>query len=310
MEAELGKATHWNGQVGGPFHRCDMMLSKYTDQVNLLSDRWRRIQGQIDTRYAVLSFISILYQWPIFEPCLSSITSKCHISQVNENNHLLQPERQHNLFTPVCVRSELSVKGNSLNSLKTWCYILNFFFSLSRVLDLQAYQPQLEHYKQTSTSLIDWIDTTQKKQDALQATKIESIQALTDHINNQKVSCSARCCYWLTWLLCFVSMAMCFKSPYIFIFLCSEGSELRNQSKKGDSGECAEGKWSLREFYQGEEACISSTDFTLNSQNNSFYDRICFTGLWNRLGFLHFWFRDFAQHPHQKDNAKVAVDGS
>ncbi|XP_075944187.1 desmoplakin-B [Anarhichas minor] len=104
MEAELAKASHWNSQVGGPFHRCDMMLNKYTDQVNLLSDRWRRIEGQIDTR----------------------------------------------------------------------------------VQDLELYQPQLQHYKQTSTSLIEWIDVTKKKQDALQATKIESIPALTDHINNQK----------------------------------------------------------------------------------------------------------------------------
>lgn len=50
MEAELDKATHWNSQVGGPFHRCDMMLCKYGEHVGLLSDRWRRINGQIDTR--------------------------------------------------------------------------------------------------------------------------------------------------------------------------------------------------------------------------------------------------------------------
>jgi len=56
MEAELAKASHWNSQVGGPFHRCDMMLSKYSEQVNLLSDRWRRIHRQIDTRYVFLSF--------------------------------------------------------------------------------------------------------------------------------------------------------------------------------------------------------------------------------------------------------------
>ncbi|XP_041790693.1 desmoplakin isoform X2 [Chelmon rostratus] len=104
MEAEFGKASHWNGQVGGPFHRCDMMLSKYNDQVGLLSDRWRRIHAQIDTR----------------------------------------------------------------------------------LQDLQLYQPQLRHYKQTSTSLFDWIDATRKKQQALQATKIDSIQALKDHINDQK----------------------------------------------------------------------------------------------------------------------------
>ncbi|XP_018526376.1 LOW QUALITY PROTEIN: desmoplakin-like [Lates calcarifer] len=104
MEAELAKASHWNGQVGGPFHRCDMMLSRYTEQVGLLSDRWRRILGQIDTR----------------------------------------------------------------------------------LQDLQLYLPQLQHYKQTSTSLLEWIEATRKKQDALQATKIESVQALKDHINAQK----------------------------------------------------------------------------------------------------------------------------
>uniref|UniRef100_A0A672YY41 Desmoplakin b n=1 Tax=Sphaeramia orbicularis TaxID=375764 RepID=A0A672YY41_9TELE len=106
MEAELTKATHWNCQVGGPFHRCDMMLSKYTEQVSLLSDRWKRIQGQIDTRYVIQ--------------------------------------------------------------------------------DLEVYLPQLQHYQQVSTSLSDWIDITRKKQDALQATKIESVQALKTHISNQK----------------------------------------------------------------------------------------------------------------------------
>lgn len=50
MEAELGKADHWNGQVCGPYHRCDMMLCKYSEEVGLLSDRWKRIQSQIDTR--------------------------------------------------------------------------------------------------------------------------------------------------------------------------------------------------------------------------------------------------------------------
>ncbi|XP_040895948.1 desmoplakin-like isoform X1 [Toxotes jaculatrix] len=104
MEAELANVSHWNNQVGGPFHRCDMMLSKYTEQVGLLSDRWRRIHGQIGTR----------------------------------------------------------------------------------LQDLQLYLPQLQHYKQTSTSLTNWIDVTRKKQDTLQTTKIENVQTLKDHINNQK----------------------------------------------------------------------------------------------------------------------------
>ncbi|KAM7387759.1 hypothetical protein PAMP_023977 [Pampus punctatissimus] len=104
MEAELTKASQWNGKVYGPLYRCDMMLSKYSEQVCLLSDRWRRMQGQIDTR----------------------------------------------------------------------------------LKDLQLYLPQLRHYKQTSSSLINWIDVTRKKQDTLQATKIYNVQDLKDHINNQK----------------------------------------------------------------------------------------------------------------------------
>uniref|UniRef100_A0A3Q2P267 Desmoplakin n=1 Tax=Fundulus heteroclitus TaxID=8078 RepID=A0A3Q2P267_FUNHE len=97
MESELSKANHWNSQMGGSFHRCDLMLSKFSEQVGMLSDRWRRIQHGI---------------------------------------------------------------------------INNFGFK--------------DHYKQTSTSIIEWIDATRRKQDALQATKIETVQALNDHINNQK----------------------------------------------------------------------------------------------------------------------------
>ncbi|XP_029355195.1 desmoplakin-B isoform X2 [Echeneis naucrates] len=104
VDAELLKASHWSCQMGGDFHQCDIMLSKYTEQVGLLSDRWRRIQGQIDTR----------------------------------------------------------------------------------LQDLQLYLPQLEHYKQTSSSLNEWIDATRQKQEALQTTKIDNIQALKDNINNQK----------------------------------------------------------------------------------------------------------------------------
>lgn len=50
MEAELAKVGHWNSQMSGAFPKCDMMLSKYTEQVGLLGDRWRKISGQIGTR--------------------------------------------------------------------------------------------------------------------------------------------------------------------------------------------------------------------------------------------------------------------
>uniref|UniRef100_A0A8C5GN05 Desmoplakin a n=1 Tax=Gouania willdenowi TaxID=441366 RepID=A0A8C5GN05_GOUWI len=50
MESELAKAVHWNGQISDPFHKCDVDLSKYSELVGQLSDRWRRIQTQIDSR--------------------------------------------------------------------------------------------------------------------------------------------------------------------------------------------------------------------------------------------------------------------
>ncbi|XP_039999052.1 desmoplakin isoform X2 [Xiphias gladius] len=50
MESDLTKAMHWNGQISESFHRCDVDLSKYSDLVCQMSDRWRRIQTQIDSR--------------------------------------------------------------------------------------------------------------------------------------------------------------------------------------------------------------------------------------------------------------------
>lgn len=50
MESELAKAVHWNNQISEPFHKCDVDLSKYTELVGQLSDRWRRIHTQIDSR--------------------------------------------------------------------------------------------------------------------------------------------------------------------------------------------------------------------------------------------------------------------
>ncbi|XP_062386333.1 desmoplakin-A isoform X2 [Sardina pilchardus] len=50
MESELAKAVHWNGQIDHSFHQCDVDLSKYGDLVGQMTDRWRRIQTQIDSR--------------------------------------------------------------------------------------------------------------------------------------------------------------------------------------------------------------------------------------------------------------------
>lgn len=51
LESDLAKAMHWNSQISDPFHKCDVDLSKYTELVGQMSDRWRRIQTQIDSRY-------------------------------------------------------------------------------------------------------------------------------------------------------------------------------------------------------------------------------------------------------------------
>lgn len=58
MEAELTRAGECSSHVGGAFHSCHTMLSKHTEQVGQLSDRWRRILGQIDTRYVSLYLLA------------------------------------------------------------------------------------------------------------------------------------------------------------------------------------------------------------------------------------------------------------
>ncbi|XDV26469.1 hypothetical protein PO909_030186 [Leuciscus waleckii] len=50
MESELSKAVHWNGQIDKSFHQCDVDLSRYSELVGQMSDRWRRIVTQIDSR--------------------------------------------------------------------------------------------------------------------------------------------------------------------------------------------------------------------------------------------------------------------
>lgn len=50
-ESALAKAIQTNGQISESFHKCDVDLSKYSELVGQLSDRWRRIQTQIDSRY-------------------------------------------------------------------------------------------------------------------------------------------------------------------------------------------------------------------------------------------------------------------
>ncbi|KAM4551600.1 desmoplakin-A isoform 3-T3 [Odontesthes bonariensis] len=104
MESDRNKAFHWNGQISESFHKCDVDLSKYSDLVGQMCDRWHRIQKQID----------------------------------------------------------------------------------SRLWDLDKQEKQLLQYQQSSTSLDQWIDNARKRQDNLQLVKINDIQALMEHLNQQK----------------------------------------------------------------------------------------------------------------------------
>ena len=50
MDSELASAVQYNSQISQNFHKCDVDLTKYTEQVDQVNDRWRRIQAQIDNR--------------------------------------------------------------------------------------------------------------------------------------------------------------------------------------------------------------------------------------------------------------------
>ncbi|XP_036374572.1 desmoplakin-like isoform X2 [Megalops cyprinoides] len=50
MELELGNAVRLNDKIDQSLHKCDVDLSRYAELVNQMSDRWRRIQTQIDSR--------------------------------------------------------------------------------------------------------------------------------------------------------------------------------------------------------------------------------------------------------------------
>ncbi len=51
MESELSKAVQWNSQIDKSFHQCDVDLSRYSELTGQMTDRWRRIVAQIDSRY-------------------------------------------------------------------------------------------------------------------------------------------------------------------------------------------------------------------------------------------------------------------
>lgn len=58
LEEELIKARQCNEQIDQNRHRCDVDLCLYSEHVKQLSDRWKRIQMQINSRqdYPIIYF--------------------------------------------------------------------------------------------------------------------------------------------------------------------------------------------------------------------------------------------------------------
>ncbi|KAJ8279888.1 hypothetical protein COCON_G00069540 [Conger conger] len=104
METELSSCVGFNSLEGHSCPKCELELSKYTELVGQMSDRWLRIHGQID----------------------------------------------------------------------------------SRLVDMENYLLELKQYRDSSSSLNGWIDTTRQRQDALQGAKFEDEAVLTEHITQQK----------------------------------------------------------------------------------------------------------------------------
>lgn len=100
MESNLAKAMHWNDQISESFHKCDVDLSKYSDLASQLSDRWRRIQTQIDNRYGrtvhiqyahICSLSLKIFPYPLF------------VTGSNNTDHIITPSCSSHSFLPQSV---------------------------------------------------------------------------------------------------------------------------------------------------------------------------------------------------------------
>ncbi|KAM8822270.1 LOW QUALITY PROTEIN: desmoplakin-B-like [Synchiropus picturatus] len=120
MEAELTNATHWNDEVGGAWHRCDMMLGRYSEQVGQLSDRWKRIQNQIGSRLQELR--SYLPQLQRYRQSSESFSS--WIEETRKRQESLQATKtetpqalMEHMDRQKALNSEIKAKRETLDSI-------------------------------------------------------------------------------------------------------------------------------------------------------------------------------------------------
>lgn len=55
LESELQKTMQIHSQSSQAYVLYDLDLTKYTDKVNQLTDRWHRVEKQIDHRFVYIS---------------------------------------------------------------------------------------------------------------------------------------------------------------------------------------------------------------------------------------------------------------
>uniref|UniRef100_A0AAR2K079 Desmoplakin b n=1 Tax=Pygocentrus nattereri TaxID=42514 RepID=A0AAR2K079_PYGNA len=72
LEAELSKTRQYNEQIYESCQRCDIEVCQYAEHVSLLSDRWKRIQTQINKLASYSAGLETLLNIPIKRTMLQS----------------------------------------------------------------------------------------------------------------------------------------------------------------------------------------------------------------------------------------------
>uniref|UniRef100_A0AAR2KBH1 Desmoplakin b n=1 Tax=Pygocentrus nattereri TaxID=42514 RepID=A0AAR2KBH1_PYGNA len=86
LEAELSKTRQYNEQIYESCQRCDIEVCQYAEHVSLLSDRWKRIQTQINIKSYFLSFLQVVYHFLIFDYCRHLGDSLKNLEQLKIRN--------------------------------------------------------------------------------------------------------------------------------------------------------------------------------------------------------------------------------
>ncbi|KAJ8276853.1 hypothetical protein GJAV_G00068640 [Gymnothorax javanicus] len=108
MESELHSCVGFHSQEGHSCPQCELELSKYSDLVGQMSDRWHRIHGQIDTRLSDLT--KYLVELKKYREANSSLSG--WISTTRQRQDALQGGK----FDDIAVLAEHANQHKALNT--------------------------------------------------------------------------------------------------------------------------------------------------------------------------------------------------